>query len=246
MEETINILELFKTIKKRLLLIITMLVVSVTITGVFSYYFLTPIYQASTQILINQKESQREQLNALDIQTNLQLINTYNEIIKSPIILSKVIKNLNLNTTPELLNTKITVFSQQYSQVVNIRVEDPELQKAIDIANMTAEVFRVEIKTLMNVDNVNILSLAVDTKNISPVKPNPILNMAIAAVIGLMLGVGITFLLEYLDTTIKIEQDIEELLGLPILGLVSPISRKNLKRTKKLNSRKMKRGSKSV
>ncbi|MFF2755771.1 YveK family protein [Psychrobacillus sp. NPDC058041] len=246
MDETINLLELFKTIKKRLMLIITILVIVVSITGVFSYYFLTPIYQASTQILINQKESQRGQLNTQDIQTNLQLIDTYNEIIKSPIILSKVIENLNLNMTPGLLNPKITVFNKQNSQVVNIRVEDPELQKAIDIANMTAEVFRVEIKTLMNVDNVNILSLAEDTNNISPVKPNPIFNMAIAAVIGLMLGVGITFLLEYLDTTIKNEQDIEELLGLPILGLISPISKKNLKRTKELTIRQKKRGSKSV
>ncbi|WP_391203026.1 YveK family protein [Psychrobacillus sp. L4] len=246
MEETISLHELFKTIKKRFVLIISIIVLVVTITGIYSYYFLTPIYQASTQILINQKEFQRGQLNSQDIQTNLQLINTYNEIIKSPIILSKVIENLNLNTTPELLNTKITVFNHQNSQVVNIRVVDPGLQKAIDIANMTAEVFRVEIKTLMNVDNVNILSIAVDTKNISPVKPNPNLNMAIAAVIGLMLGVGITFLLEYLDTTIKTEQDIEELIGLQILGLVSPISRKNLKRTKELTSRKRKRGSKSV
>lgn len=246
MEETISLQELFKIVKKRLVLIISMLVLAVTITGVFSYYFLTPIYQASTQILINQKEYIQNKTSSQDIETNLRLINTYNEIITSPIILSKVIDKLSLNLTPELLKTKINVHSQQNSQVVYIRVEDPELQKAIDIANMTAEVFQVEIKTLMNVDNVNILSLAVDTKNISPVKPNPIFNMSIAAVIGLMLGVGITFLLEYLDTTIKNEQDIEELLGLPILGVISRISKKSLKRTKELTSLTRKRGSKSV
>ena len=83
--------------------------------------------------------------------------------------------------------------------------------------------FQEEIQILMNIDNVNILSPAIHVKNQSPIKPDPILNMAIAAVIGMMLGVGITFLLEYLDTTIKTEQDIEELLGLPILGLLAHI-----------------------
>ena len=109
-------------------------------------------------------------------------------------------------------------------------------QIAVDIANTTAEVFQEEILTLMNVDNVNILSPAAYVKNQSPVKPDPILNMAIAAVIGLMLGVGIAFLLEYLDTTVKTEQDIEEILGLPILGLVSPISEKELKSKKEPSS----------
>jgi capsular polysaccharide biosynthesis protein len=246
MGETISLQELFKTIKKRLVLITSILILAVTITGVFSYYLLNPIYQASTQILINQKELQREQLNTQDIQTNLQLINTYNVIIKSPIILSKVIGNLKLNTTTKLLNAKISVNSEQNSQVVNIRVEDTDLQTAIEIANMTAKVFQEEIRTLMNLDNVTILSMAEDTINISPVKPKPIFNMAIAVVIGLMIGLGITFLLEFLDTTIKKEQDIEELIGLPILGLVSPISRKNLKRTKELSSRKRERGSKIV
>lgn len=228
MEETISLQDLFKTLRKRLVLIISAVILAVTIAGVVSYLFLTPIYQASTQILVNQEKSEQQQFNSQDIQTNLQLINTYNVIIKSPAILSKVIENLDLDTTPVALNTKITVNSAQNSQVLNISVQDPEPYVAVDIANTTAEVFQEEIKKLMNVDNVNILSPAVLAENPSPVKPDPKLNMAIAAVIGLMLGVGIAFLLEYLDTTVKTEQDAEELLGLPILGLISTISEKDI------------------
>ncbi|QFF99874.1 capsular biosynthesis protein [Psychrobacillus glaciei] len=235
MEETISLHEIFKIVKKRIVLIFSTLFIALTIAGTTSYFFLTPIYQASTQILINQKEFIQNKFNSQDIETNLQLINTYNVIIKSPVILSKVIDKLNLNSTPALLNTKITVNSEQNSQVINVRVEDPELQKAIDIANMTAVVFQEEIRTLMNVDNVNILSQAVFTKNISPIKPKPILNLAIAAVIGLMLGIGITFLLEFLDTAVKTEEDIEELLGLPLLGLISPISYKKIGKNKRID-----------
>ncbi|WP_342601400.1 Wzz/FepE/Etk N-terminal domain-containing protein [Psychrobacillus sp. FSL H8-0483] len=246
MEETISLQELFKVIKKRLLLIISTFVLAVTIAGIISYFFLTPIYQASTQILINQKEFDQNQFNSQDIDTNLQLINTYNVIIKSPVILSKVIDNLDLNMTPDLLNKKITVNSEQNSQVINVSVEDTDSQKAVDIANMTADVFQEEIQSLMNVDNVNVLSPAINVNDMSPVKPKPILNMAIGAVIGLMLGFGLTFLLEYLDTTVKTEQDIEELLELPILGLISPISYKKIKKTKKSISPNRKRGSKVV
>ncbi|WP_082461080.1 Wzz/FepE/Etk N-terminal domain-containing protein [Psychrobacillus sp. FJAT-21963] len=232
MEEKISLQELFKIMKKRLVLIISTFVLAVMITGVVSYFFLTPIYEASTQILINQKEIEQNQFNTLDIETNLQLINTYYVIIKSPVILSKVVDNLDLSTTPELLNKKIKVSSEQNSQVINVTVQDPDMNKAVDIANMTAEVFQEEIRTLMNVDNVNILSPAINTKNINPVFPKPILNMAIAAIIGLMLGVGITFLIEYLDTTVKTEQDVDELLELPILGLISPIPQKESKITR--------------
>lgn len=242
MEETISLQELFSTLKKRMGLIIGAMIAAVAVAAIISYFFLTPIYQASTQILVNQQKVEQQAFNSQDIQTNLQLINTYNVIIKSPVILSKVIENLDLDITPAALNSQITVSSEQNSQVVNVTVQDPEPYKAVDIANTTAEVFQTEIANLMKVDNVNILSPAVYAENPKPVKPDPVLNMAIAAVVGLMLGVGIAFLLEYLDTTVKTEQDIEDLLELPILGIVSPIPSNN---TPNAASRRRKKGAKS-
>lgn len=242
MEETISLQELFKTVKKRMLLILSSVFIAIGIAAVVSFFFLTPIFQATTQILVNKQTVEQNQFNAQDIQTNLQLINTYNAIIKTPAILSKVIENLDLETTPAQLNGQITVSSAQNSQVVNITVQNTEAFRAVDIANTTAEVFQEEIQLLMNVDNVNILSRAELAENPKPVKPDPYLNMAIAAVIGLMIGVGIAFLLEYLDTTVKSESDVEELLGLPILGLVSPITEKELPTSKEtLQRRKRKR-----
>ncbi|WP_421101665.1 YveK family protein, partial [Sporosarcina psychrophila] len=90
MEETISLQDLMKTLRNRLVLIISAVILAVTIAGVVSYLFLTPIYQASTQILVNQEKNEQQQFNSQAIQTDLQLINTYNVIIKSPAILSKV------------------------------------------------------------------------------------------------------------------------------------------------------------
>lgn len=223
MEETISLQDLFKTLKKRLWLIVMSTVIAATIAGVISFIVMTPIYQASTQILVNQTERQSEAFTAQDIQTNLQLINTYNVVIKSPAILNKVIEELGLDETAASLNSRVTVNSEQNSQVVNVTVQDPNQKQAVEIANTIANVFEQEIPQLMNVDNVNILSPAVMPDSPTPVKPDPMLNMAIGVVIGLMIGVGIAFLLEYLDTTVKTEDDIEELTGLPVIGMISPI-----------------------
>lgn len=226
MEETISLQDLFKTIRKRLGLIALLTILAITIAGVISFLVLTPVYQTSTEILVNQSPSETGQLTNQNIQTDLQLINTYSGIIKSPAILDQVVEEMNLDMTTDQLTSKITVSNADQSQIVNITVQDEDPAMAVEIANTTASVFESDIQELMNVDNVTILSPAVLKENPSPVAPNPMLNMAIAAVVGLMLGVGIAFLMEYLDTTMKDQQDIEDVLGLPLLGIVSPIVEK--------------------
>lgn len=223
MEETISLKELLETLKKRLLLIVSITVIAAIISGVVSYFFLTPIYQASTQILVNQKKNDQSLYQTNQVQTNLQLINTYNVIITSPAILDIVSKELDLNMTAAQLKEKITVGSEKDSQVVNLSVQDPDAKVAAQIANKTAAVFKKEISNIMNVDNVSILAKADVGENPSPIKPQPLLNVAIAIVVGLMAGVGIAFLLEYFNNTIKNEQDIEKILGLPILGVIATI-----------------------
>lgn len=226
MEETISLRELFYTLRKRMWLIISITIVATLASGILSFYVLTPIYSSSTQLLVNQEKSDQPVYNIGEIQTNLQLINTYNVIIKSPAILDLVAKELDLDVTAEQLNSKITVGSEKDSQVLSISVQDPEPQMATDIANTTAKVFQKEIVKIMNVDNVSILAVAKTKENPAPIKPQPVLNIAIALVVGLMLGVGLSFLLEYLDNTIKNEMDVEKVLGLSVLGAINTIEEK--------------------
>jgi len=227
MEETISLKELFQTIKKRLSLILLITFTAVAVSGILSYFVLTPIYSVSTQILVN-KTSDDIQYNYSEVQTNLQLINTYNVIIKSDRILDIVAEEIDGDFIASQLKEKITVSSEQNSQVITLAVEDADPNTAATIANKTAEVFQSQIAEIMKVDNVSILAKAEVAENISPVKPKPILNIAIALVVGLMAGVGIAFLLEYLDNTIKTESDIEKLLELPVLGVISTISESDL------------------
>lgn len=223
MEETISINDIFKTLKKRWKLIMLLTLIAALISGTISYFLLTPVYQSSTQILVNQKQSEN-QLDSTQIRSNIDMINTYSVIIKSPAILEKVIDELELNQSVDQLSQKITINSQENSQVFSLTVQDSNPAKAVEIANTVSSIFQKEIKDIMKVDNVSILAKAEIKENPTPVKPNPLLNMAIAVVVGLMAGIGLAFLLEYLDNTIKDEDDIERLLDLPLLGSIQKIS----------------------
>lgn len=220
MEETISIKELFLILRKRIWLIIVSTVISVATGAILSFYIITPTYQTSTQLLVNHTSNPEAQFSYGDIQTNLQLINTYSVIIKSSAILDLVRDELDLKITTNALNEKISVSSQQDSQVVNIVVQEENPNTAVLIANKTAEIFQREIIKIMNVDNVTILAKAEMGETPNQVKPQPILNIAISFVIGFMVGVGMVFLQEYLDNTVKSERDIEKQLGLPVIGVV--------------------------
>jgi capsular polysaccharide biosynthesis protein len=238
MEETISLRELMETLKKRMQLILLITLTAVIVSGGVSFFLLTPVYQSSTQLLVNQSKSDQPAYNIGEIQTNLQLINTYNVIMKSPAILEKVAADLKLDLTAAQLNEKITVASEKDSQVINLSVQDTDPKKAAAIANKTAEVFQNEIVKIMNVDNVSVLAKAEVGEDTSPIKPKPLLNIAIAMVVGLMAGVGLAFLLEFLDNTVKTEQEVEKLLGLPVLGSIARIKDQEEKTKSRTQQRK--------
>ncbi|ADY24484.1 Wzz/FepE/Etk N-terminal domain-containing protein [Bacillus paranthracis] len=221
MEETISLKELFHILKKRLAMILVITFGAAIVSAIISFFFMTPIYQSSTQILVNQKKQEGSMFQAGEVQTNIQLTNTYKVIIKSPVILEQVNEKLNLNMTAQALTKKINVANEKDSQVISVTADDKDPKVARDIANATADVFKGEVAKIMNVDNVTVLSKAEVAENQSPIKPRPMLNVAIAFLVGLMAAVGLAFLLEYLDNTVKKEEDVENLLGLPVLGIVA-------------------------
>ncbi|MBT2572958.1 capsule biosynthesis protein [Bacillus sp. ISL-51] len=226
MGESKSLKEIVSVLRKRLLLILIITAAAVAAGAFISFFALTPVYENSTQILVNQSKNDQKEVQFNDVQTNLQLINTYNVIIKSPAILDEVIKDMNLSMTSKELDSKITVSSEQDSQVVTIAVRDTDAKRAADMANTVASVFQHKITSIMNVDNVSILSKAEVSDSPSPVEPKRSLNIAIAFALGLLGGIGLAFLLEYLDNTIKSEEQLESLLDIPILGTVTSISTK--------------------
>lgn len=220
MGEVIGIQDIFTIIKKRLLLIVSITFLSVLISGIVNYFFLTPVYESSTQLLINRKNTNPQTGISINVQENLELINTYRLIIKSPAILNLVKADMDLDRSINELSNQISVSSEQNSQIVAITVQDPELKKAVEIANTIASQFENEIKVIMNIDNVTILSKANEDVSKNPIKPRPILNMLITFMASLIMMIGLILFLEYVDDTIKSEHDIKLILELPVLGSI--------------------------
>lgn len=232
MEETISIKDIFNTLKKRWLLIVLITVGAALISGSISYFVLTPIYQASTQILVNPKDTEN-QLDVTKLSSNIEIIKTYSVIIKSPAILEKVIDQLDLEQSVTSLSNTMTINSQDNSQVFSLTVENSDPALAVTIANTVSETFQKEIKNIMNIDNVSILAKANLPDNPAPVSPNSLLNIAIAVVVGLMAGIGLAFLLDYLDNTVKDSKELETLLNLPVLGSIRKFDKSTQKKNKK-------------
>ncbi|RYM05488.1 capsule biosynthesis protein [Sporolactobacillus sp. THM7-7] len=224
MEETISLKEIVQTLRKRLSLIAIITLLTVAAGAFVTYFLMTPKYDASTQILVNQSNSKNANLyNTNAVQTNVQLVNTYSDIIKSPAVLNPVVKKLNLNMTSEELAGLLSVGTAQNSQVFSLTAETDSPSESVRIVNGVSAAFQSQVQKVMNVDNVTVLSKASVAASNDPVKPKPVINIAIALVVGLMVSIGIAFLLEYLDNTIKTEEDIEQVLGLPVLGAVAQI-----------------------
>jgi capsular polysaccharide biosynthesis protein len=204
---------------RRLWIIILVTVVATLSSGIISYFVLEDIYQASTTLMVSKtRDDQTTNLQYNDILLNQKLVKTYSEVAKSNRVLEKVVEKLELDMSVDALRSKVQVNSVADTEIIRISVEDQDPVFAAELANSIAVVFMGEIGGIMKMDNVQFIDMAKVPKN--PIKPRPAMNIAIAAVLGIMVSVFIIFLVEYFDNTIKMPQDIEQRLGLPVLGSV--------------------------
>jgi len=205
--------------KKIVFIILISVLVSITV-ALGSVFLISPVYEASSTLyIISQKTASEGDVTYNDLLTNQQLVKDYRELIKSKLIVKTALDELKImDLTPNQLSNRITVSSKNDTRVLEIKVEDTYPVRSAELSNKICEVFISEAKSLAKIDNVNI----VDTAEIpeTPVKPQPVLYTAIAFIISLMLTLGVFYLLEVINETIKTSEDIETYLDLNVLGTI--------------------------
>ena len=227
MEEEYDISELLNILKKNIVMIISLALVGLILSSVFTLFIVTPQYNASTQLLVNEKNSDGSSIEATDITKNLQMISTYTELIKGPAILNGVQETLDSGLTTKQLGDKISITSPEGALVFLVTVTDSDPYKAAEIANAVADTFQNEIGTIMNsIDNVAITYKAVP--NVNPISPNIPLNLIIGLLFGGIIGVGISFIRVFLDKTIKDAATVYELVNWNNLGEIHEITEEDL------------------
>jgi capsular polysaccharide biosynthesis protein len=228
MEETISLQELIGVLKKRIGLIIVSMFLGLGVAGVLTYFVITPKYSSQAQLIV--RLPQNETTNVNDINGNLQMINTYKDLIKSDTVMTEVQRRMKAqhqnDLSVEALKDSVSVNQSQNSQMFSIvsKLTDPLV--AQNIANQTALVFQEQAKDMLNVDKITIISEA--TANLKPVSPNDKINLIIGLALGILLGVMASFVLELFDKTIKDDSFVEEELGFTILGVVPNMTAKEL------------------
>lgn len=219
MENTIDIRELFLIIKKRLWLIILITLITTIIAGIFSFYILQPVYQANTTLYVGKNINVEGSMGYQDVLMSGQLVKDYRELAKSRLVANIVIDELDLrDISTEEITDMLGVNLKSDTRIIEITAQhtDPELAK--QVANKVADVFKRKSVELIEVDNVQVIDVA--ETPVDPIKPNKKTNVAIGFVLGLMLGLGLVFMIEYLDNTIKTANDVEKYLGLPVIGTI--------------------------
>jgi len=221
-QEEIDLRQVFDVVRRRLWVLVVMVVTATLVSGVFSFYFIPPTYTASVTLLVAKRETPVADYSTLLLNQNL--VRTYAEIARSRTVAQRVVDALGLHTTVSSLQERINVTAVKDTQVIRVSLEGPTPQEAQLTADAVAAAFTDQVQSLMKVDNVAIVDPAVQPT--SPTKPRPLLNIAVAMMLGVMVGFGLMFLLEYLDNTIKDSDDVARYLDLPVLGAIPLIDLK--------------------
>ncbi|WP_298841025.1 YveK family protein [Clostridium sp.] len=215
-----ELIEYFNIIKKRILLVVLITIGATVLSGVLSYFVITPTYKADISVIIGkvQNKSEVPQTDINDVMMYQKLVATYSEFAKSRKVSEDVIKKLKLDITPSELQDMVTVQAQGDTEFLTLTVKSKDAKEAMVVANQLAKSLKSISNDVKKTDNVQILDEA--EQPTAPDSPNPKLNMAIAFFIGLMISLGIAFLLEYLDNTVKSQDELEKLTGLPVIGVI--------------------------
>lgn len=229
--ETTDLIAIGKMSHKRIWLILLCVVLAVSVSGYVSFNVLQPEYEAKASIVV-QGQSPSEESLYNDVRANQELVKTYGAILKSRKIAEEVLHTLKLNKSPEDLLDQVRVQETEQSLVTTIVVTDYDPKLAASIANEFARSFQKNIGSIMKVDNVTILDEASTTANYEPVRPKPYINMTVAFLLSLLAGLGFSFFLEFLDKTVRREEQIEQSLGIPVLGVIHTIKPKKVQKTK--------------
>lgn len=214
-----------------------MLILWTALIGVLGFavakFAVIPKYTANTEILVNQKHGNNNGQAYNNQQADVQIINTYKDIITNKVILNQVSSELgnsskvareygrNYNLPVSQLKDDIKISNQQNSQVFSVAVTTDDAQKSAAAANTIAAVFKKRIKKIMSVNNVTIVSRA--TEPSAPSFPNVKLFTLAGAVLGFLIYFIYLLIRELTDTTVNTDDFMTKELGLTNLGHIDHI-----------------------
>ena len=227
MKLDITLEQIIHILIKRLPLILLFACLAGIASAVYSWQFLDNVYQTSSTVIVSNSKDvtvSTEQMTSSDYKFNVQLVNSYSVLCRTNRVLDQVIATLDLPMTAIQLGSMISVASVNKTDIINISVTSGDPILAQNICNTMTSVFQKEVINIMKMDNVRIIDEAPLPRN--PIAPNRDRNVLIGVILGMVFGVALGFALELLDRTVKTDEQIQEILGVPVLGTMPRIKGK--------------------
>ena len=224
--EEINLKELFDYIKERIIIIAIVILAVLIVGSVYSLFIKTPVYKSTSTLVLVSDEgtSTSNTYTTQDVTLNNQLVSTYSKIVTSHRVIDTVIENLKLDYTYSEVVKEVAVTTETGTQIIKVSVSDPDKALAAEITNEIVKVFGDEIKSIYKLQNVSVVDKAEEAK--TPANVNYIKEAVIYMLVGAVLAFGIVFVIFYFDTSIKSAEEIENKLGLPVVGVIPKVKDK--------------------
>ncbi|MDK0707374.1 MAG: Wzz/FepE/Etk N-terminal domain-containing protein [Clostridium perfringens] len=221
-ENTISLQEIAYALKKRWKLIALITIAATLVSAILSFFVIKPQYEATTKLFIGKQENQENNAyNSSDVAMYQQLMKTYAELVKTSDLVTKAVKsdnlNYNQNEIKDILNN-LNVIPSADTQILSLSFKGGNPKEVLKVTEAITDEFISESKELIPNGNVQVIQKAQLPEY--PVSPNKKRNIFIGFVLGIMVGMGVIFLLEYLDNTFKSREELEKTLGLPIIGAI--------------------------
>lgn len=212
-----TLLELLGLLRKHLRLVIVLPVACALVTGAYSVLFMADTYTATTSmyVLAQQEGSGSNSTLSSDLSASQMISNDVATLLKSDRVVDETAKDLGLE---DLKGYDVSVTNETTSRVITLSVTGPDAQRAADIANSMVENVSSIARDVMSVESVNAIDQAQAPK--APSGPKRPLYVAVAFMAGLFLAVAIVVVADMLNTKVRGQEEVEELLGIPVIGRV--------------------------
>ena len=221
--EEINLKDFWNYLKKYVVLIIVVAVLLMSAVFAYDKVIKKPLYTTYTTIVLVKGDNtsvtgNSEAISQSDVLLNRNLVSTYSKIINSKLVLRQVIKNLDLDYTVNYLSKNIKVEALDDTEILKISVSDLNPERAVKIANSIAEVFSAEIKKIYKINNVSVI----DEAQVSYEVSNNTLkrDLVLALFVSVFGTAAIVFVKFYFDDTIKLNENLEQEIGMPVVAKI--------------------------
>lgn len=214
-----NLKDIFEVIRKKIWILIIITVLFTVLGGVISIFIISPEYEAQTSIIIGKNvEKDNIDIQYDELLIYQKIVSTYMEIAKSRLVAENTINDLGINISPDELLKRISVSSQEETQIVVIKYQSNDAEESMNTLNKFARVLIENAEELLPAGNAKIVDRAVFPEY--PIRPNPKLYIMVSFIAGLIISFALIFFIDFFDNTLKTEDDVEIYAKLPLLGII--------------------------